>query len=465
MTDAALTRQMPKEEIGAVAFLRQHPEFDGRGVIVGILDTGIDPGADGLQVCPDGTPKIVDVIDCTGSGDVDTSHAAEVTDGHTLCGLSGRTLTLPSAWPAPKAGGKYMLGMKRAFELYPSSGLTKRVKAERRKRSIEGAQREAVAAAQAAQVAGAGGGAAVAADKKKKMEAELKSRCALLEALDKEYEDAGPLYDVVCYEDAGGMWRVCVDTSEAGDLGACRLLAPYRLGHEYGTLCVDSMLNYAVEVMDAGRRVVLTVDSGAHGTHVAGIVAAHYPDKPELNGVAPGAKLVGLKIGDTRLGAMETGTALVRALGAAIERGVTLINMSFGEYADVDDYGRFVELASRAVHTHGLVFVTSAGNNGPALTTGGAPGTAECLIAVGALASNRMMQPQYSLRTNSLPDIQYTWSSRGPTSDGAELVSVSAPGGAIAPVPTWTLNNRQLMNGTSMAAPNECGGIALLLSG
>ena len=91
---------------------------------------------------------------------------------------------------------------------------------------------------------------------------------------------------------------------------------------------------------------------------------------------------------------METGTGLVRALGVAIERGVHIINLSFGEYANLDNAGRFTEMCQQAVDKHGIIFVTSAGNNGPALTTGGAPGTSSCAIAVGAFASSSMVGPQ-----------------------------------------------------------------------
>ncbi len=44
---------LPKEETQASLFLQQNPEFDGRGVVVAIFDSGVDPAADGLRVTND----------------------------------------------------------------------------------------------------------------------------------------------------------------------------------------------------------------------------------------------------------------------------------------------------------------------------------------------------------------------------------------------------------------------------
>lgn len=41
---------VPKNETGVVNFLKKYPEYNGDGVTIAILDSGVDPKAVGLEV-------------------------------------------------------------------------------------------------------------------------------------------------------------------------------------------------------------------------------------------------------------------------------------------------------------------------------------------------------------------------------------------------------------------------------
>ena len=485
----------PKAETGASAFLKANPEFDGTNVRVAILDTGVDPGCGRLlSTTSSGAPKIVGLIDASGSGDVNTTArgVVESTGGVTsVRALSGRLLRVNPNWSNPS--NVWRVGAKHASELMPRE-LARRVARDR----AEADKRALFAPLTAARVSGDACGEA-AKGEAVKYAAVLAELPAALAAADA----GGLLLDVLAFQDAAGVWRVSVDVLGDGDLTSSRALASFSIEREWATLDENSLLHFGVNVYDDGNCVSIVTDAGAHGTHVAGIVAAYDPTPAasrDRDGVAPGAQIISVKIGDHRLGSMETGAALIRGIREAVDAGAHVINLSYGE-ASSRNSGRVLDVIRWAVLEKGVCFVASAGNSGPALSTVGAPGgLSPFAIGVGATATEAMMDDLYALRSyyaadgsgSRLPvtladrkmtgddlaasavssrthdraeDVQYTWSSRGPSSDGALGVCVSAPGGAITTVPSWTLAANQLMNGTSMSSPSAAGCIALLISG
>ena len=122
-------------------------------------------------------------------------------------------------------------------------------------------------------------------------------------------------------------------------------------------------------------------------------------------------------------------------------------------------------LIQKVVEKHGITFVNSAGNNGPALSTAGVTvgNVHHSVIDVGAYLTSEMKQFMYN---HVLPGnhMVFPFSARGPCIDGTLGVSIVAPGAAVTGVSKQMLTNADLLQGTSMSSPYVVGSIACLIS-
>ncbi|MCX6934340.1 MAG: hypothetical protein NTZ29_16920, partial [Verrucomicrobia bacterium] len=214
-----------KREVGADAFLKANPTWDGRGVVIAVWDTGVDPAAAGLAVTTTGERKIVDILDASGSGDVVTTTQRKPDADGQLLGLSGRKLTLPEGIKNP--AGDYRLGLKPASELFYTEVL-KRLndrRAQARAAVLSRTQAERAALPEAAALKAI---RAKAPADRTRAERDVAARAAALDALEdpKAMIDPGALYDCVLWQD-GTDWRVVIDTDEDGDLRDEKVLRPF----------------------------------------------------------------------------------------------------------------------------------------------------------------------------------------------------------------------------------------------
>lgn len=496
---------LPKESTEALTFLKKYPHFDGRNVRVAILDTGVDPAAIGLN----GKGKVVDVIDCTGAGDIplqtinplSTSGSSGDNVLEFKSPVTGRLIRLSSKLTNPTSVWK--VGFKRAYDLWPKELTTRR--AEQRKKAFLISHQALLCSAQAElnrlenPVKSSKDTAEATeneADKQKETDSakvskeEIKARIQVLKDFASSYQDQGPLIEVIVFHN-GKNWYAVVgggegDTHDSAsgqptdvlrplgeqtlDLTNVEPITDFRIDHQWQSFGQQDLLTYTVNIEDDGNLLSLVTLAGSHGTHVAGIVGARHDEQPELSGVAPGCEIVSLKIGDARLGSMEQGQAMLRAAQALIDTKTDVANLSYGEDGafGAEDKGAFAKaLRDIVIRQRDILFISSAGNNGPALSTVGQPGgTTSAVLSVGAYVNAGAMQKaEYALVEKGVPDSVTTWCSRGPTSDGDRGVSIYAPGAAITSIPRYCLQSTQLMNGTSMSSPNACGSVALLLSG
>lgn len=498
------SKNIPKLETGVHSLRARFPKADGTGVTIAVMDTGCDLRAAGLSgTTSDGvTPKYVDFIDCTGDGDVRMSRTVEVdyAASNKVEGLSGRVLTL-GEWA--KDVKEMRLGAVRLYDLLPR-GVERRVKGERKEEfmarhgglisrtQISLDALNAKKKDEDGKKGDAGDQNDASASSSSSVEKERKELELLLEQLrsiSESYEDHGPLLDVLTFLDEGGTWRAVIDVDASGDLTKSVPMAAFRVERQVGELGFGSHVSFCVQFYDGGETLSVVTDAGSHGTHVAGISAAYHgpsgpkassgeDDEDDRNGVAPGARILALKIGDGRLGSTETGTGLIRGLIAAKRHGCDLINLSYGEPSRQPDRGRVSEVFTKASHDWGMTVFTSAGNDGPALSSLGSPGSLTAPVTVGAYVSPEMMAEQYSTLPplpeegccegdgsppSGLVGSSYYFSSRGPTPDGY-MPDVCGPGGAISPVPRHALQGKAQYHGTSMSSPNVCGVAACVLS-
>ncbi|MCU7494019.1 MAG: S8 family serine peptidase [Ignavibacteria bacterium] len=403
---------------GVENFLSLHPDYDGRGTVIFVLDTGVDMGIDGLKTTPDGKPKVIDVRDFTGQGNVRISGARlEKEDGEFVLENAERTLSVK---------GVDKLGLKPVDGSYFIGNFDE----ERFKNSNSGV---------------------------------------------KDLNGNGKTNDnfvVVVFKTSQGgeeFWVAYFDTNADGSLEDEKPLRSYH--EKFDTFQIQQApgrlpyFTFAFNIFPEAGTVSVFYDDGAHGTHVSGIASGYMIGREKhFNGVAPGSKLVGLKIGQNTMSGGATVTeSMKRAYLFAdsvsrVWKQPCIINMSFGIGSVIEGNADMELFLQDLLRKNPYLYVcTSNGNNGPGISSSGLPASSKYVLSSGAVLTKDVGRDVYSASLSE--DIILHFSARGGEVSKPDVVS---PGACVSTVPNWSTSDR--MWGTSMASPYSTGVTSLILS-
>jgi tripeptidyl-peptidase-2 len=389
---------------GVAEFRRAHPEWDGRGVLIGILDTGIDPSVAGLATTSTGERKVVDLRDFSGEGRIALARIAPRADS---VEVAGRRLTGFGRVRALNADGPWWGGALHEIPL----------------------------------------GEAPAAD------------------LDGDGQVGDTLAVIVTRATDG--WVLFADTDGDGSLANESAVRDYLSGAQtFGWAPRGHPAPVAVGANfgeGTGEPVLdLFFDTSGHGTFVAGIAAGNdVYGAQDLDGVAPGAQLLGLKIANNAHGGISTTGSIARGIAYAIRfaerrRLPLVLNLSFGVGNEREGGARIDELVDSIVGANpALVLVVSAGNDGPGLSTLGFPASARRALTVGATVPSAFI-PRPARAGEQIA----SFSARGGEMAKPDLI---APGVAYSTTPRYDTGD-EIKEGTSFSAPHVAGVVAVLRS-
>ncbi|WP_172383880.1 S8 family serine peptidase [Streptomyces sp. MNP-20] len=419
----------PSFETGAVDFVKKNPKADGRGITIGVLDSGVDLGHPALQKTTTGERKITDWVTATDP----------IVDGDG----TWRRMTNPVSGPAFTWDGDTWKAPSGSFQI-----------------------------SRFREAATAGGDA----------KGDLNR--------DGDTTDTwGVLYDPA----AGTVRVDLNDNKDFTDdkpmkpYGDKHQVAYF--GKDDPATDVAERVPFVVEIRKdvptdpyggdwVGKKadfVNIGLIESEHGTHVAGITAANKLFGGRMSGAAPGAKIVSSRACTWSGGC--TNVALTEGMiDLVTKRGVDIVNMSIGGLPALNDGNNArAELYKRLIDTYGVQLVISAGNEGPGANTIGDPGLADHVISVGAAISKETWAANYGSEVTKKYGM-FNFSSRGPREDGGFQPLITAPGSAINTTQTWLPGGPvaeagyklpagySMLNGTSMSSPQAAGSAALLLS-